>query len=153
MEKSNQQPKPEDCPPKGEPVDLWYYRVERSKGSVSREKREPQAGPASCLSNSASKVADASGEAVLLAESKTEMTVTGEVVKGLPGSKSVARAEGTTSNEGGPKGPFRTNYDVFSSRRRHTRLQGDWSSDVCSSDLIVNYKFRNFAPENVINNL
>src|SRR5688500_10480321 len=26
----------------------------------------------------------------------------------------------------------------FSSRRRHTRLQGDWSSDVCSSDLIRN---------------
>src|SRR5256885_12742310 len=25
----------------------------------------------------------------------------------------------------------------FSSRRRHTRLQGDWSSDVCSSDLFV----------------
>src|SRR5256885_13252696 len=24
----------------------------------------------------------------------------------------------------------------FSSRRRHTRLQGDWSSDVCSSDLL-----------------
>src|SRR5256885_7791341 len=27
----------------------------------------------------------------------------------------------------------------FSSRRRHTRLQGDWSSDVCSSDLIGKY--------------
>src|SRR5256885_13108318 len=27
-------------------------------------------------------------------------------------------------------------YFFFSSRRRHTRLQGDWSSDVCSSDLI-----------------
>src|SRR5256885_2599453 len=25
----------------------------------------------------------------------------------------------------------------FSSRRRHTRLQGDWSSDVCSSDLAM----------------
>src|SRR2546426_3598087 len=25
----------------------------------------------------------------------------------------------------------------FSSRRRHTRLQGDWSSDVCSSDLYL----------------
>src|SRR5256885_11613057 len=25
----------------------------------------------------------------------------------------------------------------FSSRRRHTRLQGDWSSDVCSSDLMI----------------
>src|SRR2546426_938347 len=24
----------------------------------------------------------------------------------------------------------------FSSRRRHTRLQGDWSSDVCSSDVV-----------------
>src|SRR2546426_7667624 len=28
-----------------------------------------------------------------------------------------------------------TIYFFFSSRRRHTRLQGDWSSDVCSSDL------------------
>src|SRR5256885_2686841 len=29
-------------------------------------------------------------------------------------------------------------YDFFfSSRRRHTRLQGDWSSDVCSSDLKI----------------
>src|SRR5256885_4813875 len=28
-------------------------------------------------------------------------------------------------------------YDIFASRRRHTRLQGDWSSDVCSSDLLV----------------
>src|SRR5205807_6554591 len=35
----------------------------------------------------------------------------------------------------------------FSSSRRHTRLQGDWSSDVCSSDLfyflggLTNYKY------------
>src|SRR5256885_8595363 len=28
-----------------------------------------------------------------------------------------------------------TYFFFFSSRRRHTRLQGDWSSDVCSSDL------------------
>src|SRR5256885_2491375 len=28
-----------------------------------------------------------------------------------------------------------TSIFFFSSRRRHTRLQGDWSSDVCSSDL------------------
>src|SRR5690348_17699301 len=27
-------------------------------------------------------------------------------------------------------------YFFFSSRRRHTRWTGDWSSDVCSSDLI-----------------
>src|SRR5256885_2471224 len=29
-------------------------------------------------------------------------------------------------------------FFFFSSRRRHTRLQGDWSSDVCSSDLMPN---------------
>src|SRR5256885_12002894 len=29
----------------------------------------------------------------------------------------------------------RSLFFFFSSRRRHTRLQGDWSSDVCSSDL------------------
>src|SRR5438046_3298881 len=27
-------------------------------------------------------------------------------------------------------------YFFFSSRRRHTRLVSDWSSDVCSSDLL-----------------
>src|ERR1039457_6946869 len=32
----------------------------------------------------------------------------------------------------------------FSSRRRHTRLQGDWSSDVCSSDLGLH---RGFEPD------
>src|SRR5688500_20225667 len=29
-------------------------------------------------------------------------------------------------------------FFFFSRRRRHTRLQGDWSSDVCSSDLDPN---------------
>src|SRR5437867_9076632 len=30
-------------------------------------------------------------------------------------------------------------FFFFSSRRRHTRSYGDWSSDVCSSDLGVTY--------------
>src|SRR5437762_10898179 len=30
----------------------------------------------------------------------------------------------------------------FSSRRRHTRYIGDWSSDVCSSDLASNHDSR-----------
>src|SRR6266850_8503949 len=36
-------------------------------------------------------------------------------------------------------------FFFFSSRRRHTRLQGDWSSDVCSSDLrrLLNASSRN----------
>jgi hypothetical protein len=40
-------------------VDLWSYRKERPSRSVSRDKREPQAGPASGLSNSASKSSSA----------------------------------------------------------------------------------------------
>ena len=83
-------------------MDLLYFRLERPSRSVSREKREPQAGPASGLSNSASKAANARGEAVSLAEPKTETTAHGEVVEGEPGSKSVARVEGVTRNEGDP---------------------------------------------------
>src|SRR5437764_12836369 len=30
-------------------------------------------------------------------------------------------------------------FFFFSSRRRHTRYIGDWSSDVCSSDLVVRH--------------
>src|SRR5256885_792855 len=42
----------------------------------------------------------------------------------------------------------------FSSRRRHTRLQGDWSSDVCSSDLVIakdGWRFHHLGiPTNVV---
>src|SRR5262249_60724843 len=34
----------------------------------------------------------------------------------------------------------------FSSRRRHTRLVSDWSSDVCSSDLVSPF-FGDWSPE------
>src|SRR3989442_15964697 len=111
MEKSNQLPKTEGCLAEGEPVDLWYYRVERPSRSVLREKREPQAGPASRLSNSASIVQDASGDGVCVPEPKTETPVTGEGVEGLPGSKSVARAEADARNRGGPESACRTNYE------------------------------------------
>src|SRR5256885_7193546 len=36
---------------------------------------------------------------------------------------------------GREEGWLNSNFFFFSSRRRHTILQGDWSSDVCSSDL------------------
>src|SRR5205807_6356821 len=36
-----------------------------------------------------------------------------------------------------------------SSRRRHTRLQGDWSSDVCSSDLHPSAKSKELTAMNV----
>ena len=98
-------------------MDLWFFGVEQSPGSVSREKHEPQAGPASCLSNSASIVHDASGDGVRWPEPNTQTSVTGEGVEGLPESKSVACAEGDTSNEGGPEGSCRTNCEGQAGRR------------------------------------
>src|SRR2546429_1069555 len=38
----------------------------------------------------------------------------------------------------------------FSSRRRHTRCSRDWSSDVCSSDLIVGVAPSEFEVENIL---
>src|SRR5207248_7837556 len=38
-------------------------------------------------------------------------------------------------------------FFFFSSRRRHTRSYGDWSSDVCSSDLDVTAALANGAAE------
>src|SRR5664279_2616503 len=72
MEKSNQLPKTEGCLAEGEPVDLWFSRVERPSRSVPRDKREPQAGVASCLSNTASKELNASGDGVSLPEPNTD---------------------------------------------------------------------------------
>src|SRR2546426_6612573 len=37
-------------------------------------------------------------------------------------------------------------FFFFSSRRRHTRLQGDWSSDVCSSDLATSGRLESARP-------
>src|SRR5207302_1555235 len=37
-------------------------------------------------------------------------------------------------------------FFFFSSRRRHTRFSRDWSSDVCSSDLFMQYAQRFFQP-------
>src|SRR5256886_4639533 len=43
-------------------------------------------------------------------------------------------------------------FFFFSSRRRHTRFDCDWSSDVCSSDLLLREpaKLEEFAKENEV---
>src|SRR6266436_257705 len=111
MEKSTHLPKTEGCSAEGEPVALWDYRLEQPSRSVPREKREPQAVPASRLSNSASKGGDASGDGVKVPEPNTETPEQGEGVEGLPGSKSVARVEADARNRGSPESPCRTNYE------------------------------------------
>src|SRR5437763_16967353 len=45
-------------------------------------------------------------------------------------------------------------YFFFSSRRRHTRYIGDWSSDVCSSDLAIEALFHDSGfPDGVFQTL
>src|SRR5436189_485160 len=38
-------------------------------------------------------------------------------------------------------------FFFFSSRRRHTRYIGDWSSDVCSSDLLLERRIQRLIPK------
>ena len=116
MEKSNQHPETEGCLAEGELVDLWFYRVKRPSRSVPRDKREPQAGPASCLSHPASKELNASGDGVSFTGTQHGDVRQGEGVDGLPGSKSVARAEADARNRGGPESPCRTNYESQAGR-------------------------------------
>jgi hypothetical protein len=46
-----------------------------------------------------------------MSESNTELPAKGEGKEGLPGSQSVARAEGNTRNEGDPESSCRTNCE------------------------------------------
>src|SRR5215207_7110157 len=112
MERSNQPPNTEGCPEQEKPVDLHYFRLERKRGSVPPGKREPQAGVASGLSNSASKrTINAGGDAVEVAAPNIEAAAKGKAVENLPGSKSVATAEADARNWGGPERSCRTNCE------------------------------------------
>ena len=79
-------------------------------------RRGPQAGFASCLSNSASKCLAADGDGLGMPEPNTDGAVVGEALEGLPGSKSVARAAEAARNQGDPDGSCRTNYESQAGR-------------------------------------
>src|SRR5947199_10742147 len=110
MEKFSQLPKTEGCSAEGEPVDLLYFRLKRPSRSVSRDKREPQAGPASCLSNRASKELNASGDGVSFTGTQHRDTREGEGVEGWRGLEGVAGAEADARNRGNRGSPGATNY-------------------------------------------
>src|ERR1035438_3986740 len=112
MERSNQPTEPECCRREGQASAAKQGGgAERLVGGVHREIREPQAGVAHRLSNSASKPTGAGGQDVLLSEPEIRGAVKGEASRSLPGSKSVAREEGTVRNQGDPVFSRRTNYE------------------------------------------
>src|SRR5450759_821331 len=99
MERSNQPTEPECCRRPGQASAAHEGGgAERPVGGVHREIREPQAGVARRLSNSASKPSEAGGDGVLSSKPETGSAAKGEAWTGLPGSKSVAREEGTVRN-------------------------------------------------------
>src|SRR5689334_7410629 len=98
MERPNKPPKTEGCSEPQEPVDLLCFRLKGKPRSVPPGKREPQAGDASGLSNSASKLSNAGGDAVDKAGSNIKAAAKGEAAESLPGSKHVAHAEGDARN-------------------------------------------------------
>ena len=111
MERPNQPPNTEGCSRQQEPVDLHYFRLKRPARSVPPGTREPQAGVASGLSNSASKRIDASGNGVGLSQPNIEVAAKGEAMESSPGSQNVAHAEGNARNWGDPEGSCRTNCE------------------------------------------
>src|ERR1019366_3065699 len=112
MERSNQPPKPECClQPGQEPESPGKTAPNDLREAYTGQKRGPQAGFASCLSNSASKCLAADGDGIGMPEPNTDRAVAGEALEGLPGSKSVARAAEAAWNQGDPGGSRRTNYE------------------------------------------
>ena len=112
MERSNQPPKPECClQPGQEPESPGMTAPNDLREAYTGQKRGPQAGFTSCLSNSASKCLAADGDGLGMPEPNTDRAVAGEALEGLPGSKSVARAAAAARNQGDPGGSRRTNYE------------------------------------------
>ena len=108
-------------------MDLWFYQAERPQGSVHRELREPQAGVAPSLSDSASKLTNMGGDGVLMSAPNMDKAVKGEALDNPPGSQNVAREEGADRNLGSPESPRRTNCESQAGRaeQRQGALTGD----------------------------
>ena len=118
MERSNQPTQTECCRREGQAnAATQVGGAERLVGGVHRGTREPQAGVAPRLSNSASKPTDAGGQDVLSSEAEIRGAAKGEALRGLSGSKSVAREERAVRNQGDPENSRRTNYEGQAGRK------------------------------------
>jgi hypothetical protein len=128
MERSNQPPELECCRREGQAGAAQEGGgAERLVGGVHREIHEPQAGVAPRLSNPASKLVAAGGDALQLAELNTAGADTGKASADLPGSQNVAREETAVRNQGDPVISRRTSYEHQAGRpaqRREGQAEG-----------------------------
>src|ERR1035437_5403455 len=136
MERSNQPPTPECCLQRGqEPESRGMPAPNDLREAYTGQKRGPQAGFASCLSNSASKCLAADGDGLGMPEPNTDGAAAGEALEGLPGSQSVARAAEATGNPGDPERSRRTNYEgqagrVFNDKKNAPKPDRESDSSI-----------------------
>src|ERR1035438_10285625 len=140
MERSNQPPKPECClQPGQEPESRGMTAPNDLREAYTGQKRGPQAGFASYLSNSASKCLAADGDGLGMPEPNTDRAIAGEALEGLPGSQSVARAAEAARNQGDPAGSRRTNYEgqaggVFNDKKNAPKPDRESDSSIVARD-------------------
>ena len=109
MEKSNQLPKTEGCLAEGEPVGLWILPGRTTVEKRTQGKARAASGSRILLKQFSLERARCKRGRCLITGTQNRDARLGEGVEGLPGSKSVARAEGDARNRGGPELSRRTN--------------------------------------------
>jgi hypothetical protein len=127
MERCNQPPKPECCLQRGQvPESSETKEPNDLREAYTGQKRGPQAGFATCLSNSASRgLINADGDGLRMPEPNMNGAAMGEALDGLPGSQSVARAAEAAWNQGDPDRSRHPNYE--SQAGRGVQRQGEHS--------------------------
>ena len=98
-------------------MDLKVYRTERPFEKRTQVQARAASGTRIPLKRFSLESLNAGGDEVTVAEPNTALANTGEASAGLPGSKSVARAEGEARNRGGPTGSCRTNCEYQAGKR------------------------------------
>ena len=93
-------------------MDLWVYPERTTVEKRTQGKARAASRTRIRLKQfSLERIKTQAGTVSTMPEPNTETTAKGEGVEGLPGSKSVARVEGDTRNEGDPERPCRTNCE------------------------------------------
>ena len=118
MERSSQPPKTEGCSTEGqELIDLKVYRSERPLEKRTQVQARAASGTRIPLKQCSLESLNAGGDEVTVTEPNTALANIGKASVDLPGSKSVARAEGEARNRGGPTGSCRTNYEYQAGKK------------------------------------
>lgn len=145
MERSSQPPKTEGCSTEGqEPTDRKVYRSERPYEKRTQVQARAASGTRIPPKQFSLGSLNAGGDGVTVTEPNTALANIGKARAGLPGSKSVARAEGEARNRGGPTGSCRTNCEYQAGKKAQRQEAPSGPSGVGS---VNNTQEQGVSPE------